>query len=102
MTGRYQIWKGVLRLITSWDTPRTEPNAIKVLRPIFGVGPDLFVYSFHFVIEPQSKLTNVENAHNYYLNLLIELGFFNLLILTALFIYIFIIGIKFIKTKSNP
>lgn len=103
MTGRYQIWKGVIRLITSWDTPRPETNVIKVLRPIFGVGPDLFVYSFHFVIEPQSKLTNVENAHNYYLNFLIELGFFNLFILTALFIYIFVIGIKFLeKTRLLP
>ena len=103
MTGRYQIWKGVIRLITSWDTPRTETNVIKALRPIFGVGPDLFVYSFHFVIEPQSKLTNVENAHNYYLNFLIELGFFNLFILIALLSYIVVVGIKFLeKTRLLP
>ena len=102
LTGRFQIWNGTMKLVKSWDTPVEEHGIKKALRPIFGVGPDLFVYSFHFVIEPQTKLINVEHAHNYYLHLLIELGFINLLLFSLLFLTIIIMGLSLInKHLSN-
>jgi len=97
LTGRFQIWNGTMKLVKSWDTPVEEHGIKKALRPIFGVGPDLFVYSFHFVIEPQTKLINVEHAHNYYLHLLIELGFINLLLFSLLFLTIIIMSLSLIK-----
>ena len=97
LTGRFQIWNGTMKLVKSWYTPVEEHGIKKALRPIFGVGPDLFVYSFHFVIEPQTKLINVEHAHNYYLHLLIELGFLNLLLSLLLFLSIIFMGINLIK-----
>ena len=101
LTGRFQIWGSSFSLLTSWDTPRSESTIFKIIRPIFGVGPDLFVYSFHFVVEPQTKLINVENAHNYYLNFLIELGILNLLIFSIFLLYLFFFGLKIINKSRK-
>lgn len=75
LAGRFSIWGSMLQLATSWDVPIEEPTINKVLRPLFGVGPDLLVYSFPFVGQPQSTLGVVDHAHNYELQLLGEQGF---------------------------
>ena len=101
LTGRLQIWKGTFKLLSSWDTPNTENTVTKLLSPIFGVGPDLFVYSFHFVMEPQTKLINVEHAHSYYLQILIEIGIFNFLLFNILFLIVIFLGLQIIRNQQS-
>jgi tetratricopeptide (TPR) repeat protein len=75
LAGRFSIWGSTLQLATSWNMPIEEPTANSLLRPLFGVGQDLFIYSFPFTEKPQSTLSLVDHAHNYELQLLIEQGF---------------------------
>jgi tetratricopeptide (TPR) repeat protein/O-antigen ligase len=75
LSGRFNIWGSTLQLATSWDVPVEESVFTSALRPLFGVGPDMLVYSFPFKGQPQSGLGIVDHAHNYELQLLIEQGF---------------------------
>ena len=75
LSGRFNIWESTLRMATRWDLPVEEPTANKLLRPLFGLGPDMYVYSFPLVGNPQTRLALVDHAHNYALQLLMEHGF---------------------------
>jgi O-antigen ligase len=75
LSGRLSIWGSALDLVTSWQLPIEEPTVNRMLRPLFGIGPDMFVYAFPLVGQPQSTLALVEHAHNYELQILIEQGF---------------------------
>jgi len=78
LAGRLNIWGDTLKLATSWDVPIDEPTANRILRPVFGLGPDIFVYSFPIVGKPQTKLAIVDHPHNYELMVLMEQGFVGL------------------------
>jgi len=84
LVGRFSIWESILKLATTWDMPREEPTANALLRPVFGVGPDMLVYAFPYVGEPQSKLSKVDHAHNIGLQTLAELGYLGLISLAAI------------------
>jgi tetratricopeptide (TPR) repeat protein len=94
LSGRFSIWKSTMKLATTWDMPLEEPTVNAMLRPLFGVGPDLFVYSFPFVGAPQTNLAKVDHAHNFPLHTLIELGFLGLAALTAITTLVVIAGIR--------
>ena len=79
LAGRLNIWGSTLKLATRWDVPIEEPVANSILRPAFGFGPDMFIYSFPFVSKPQTKLSILDHAHNYELQVLMEQGFVGLL-----------------------
>ena len=84
LQGRFNIWESTLDQATSWHTPLEEPTINRILRPLFGIGPDMFVYSWGFVGKPQSSLSMVDHAHNFLLQILIEQGFLGLLAFIAL------------------
>ena len=75
LAGRFNIWGSSLKLASSWDLPNEEPVANRVLRPLFGLGPDMYIYSFPLVGNPQTSLALVDHAHNYELQVLVESGF---------------------------
>ena len=79
LSGRFNIWGSTLKMATSWDLPVEEPIANRLLRPFFGLGPDMFVYAFPLVGQPQTSLALVDHAHNYELQILAEQGFVGLL-----------------------
>jgi tetratricopeptide (TPR) repeat protein len=83
LSGRFNIWESTLKMATRWDLPVDEPAANKLLRPLFGLGPDMYVYSFPLVGNPQTKLALVDHAHNYELQLLMEHGFVGFLAFMA-------------------
>jgi tetratricopeptide (TPR) repeat protein len=84
LQGRFDIWESSLRLATTWDVPIEEPAVNSLLRPLFGLGPDMYVYSFPFVGPSQSKLSLVDHAHNYEIQILMEQGFVGLIGFSAL------------------
>ena len=75
LSGRFNIWESTLKMATQWDLPVEEPTANKLLRPLFGVGQDMYVYAFPLVGKPQTNLSLVDHAHNYELQILAEHGF---------------------------
>ena len=79
LSGRFNIWGSTLQLATSWDVPVEESVFTSALRPLFGFGPDMLIYSFPFKGQPQSGLGMVDHAHNYELQLLMEQGFIGLI-----------------------
>ncbi|MCH8229243.1 MAG: hypothetical protein IIA53_02830, partial [Chloroflexi bacterium] len=79
LAGRLNIWGSTLKLATRWDVPIEEPVVNSILRPAFGFGPDMFIYSFPFASKPQTRLSILDHAHNYELQVLMEQGFVGLL-----------------------
>ncbi|MCZ6709853.1 MAG: O-antigen ligase family protein [Gammaproteobacteria bacterium] len=79
LAGRLNIWGSTLKLATRWDVPNEEPVANSILRPAFGLGQDMLVYSFPLAGKPQTRLAILDHAHNYELQVLMENGFVGLL-----------------------
>lgn len=105
LAGRFNIWESSVKLATQWPVPLEEPKSKKVLRPIFGLGPDMYVYSYPLVAQPSSWLRLVDHTHNYGLQILMEQGFLGLIGFTSLtgFLTIctFVIIKKYRQKKRN-
>ncbi len=84
LAGRFNIWGSSLKLATAWDSPIEDSAITGALRPVFGLGPDMYVYSFPLVGNPQTSLALVDHAHNYEIQILIEQGFVGFLGFMAL------------------
>jgi len=79
LDGRLNIWDSTLELATRRHVPAAEPPVIAFLRPVFGFGPDMFIYSFSLVQKPRAGLQVVDHTHNYPLQVLMEQGFLGLI-----------------------
>jgi len=79
LAGRINIWRPTFELATQWDVPSHESNRNKMMRPVFGLGPDMFVYSFPLVAKPRTGIAVVDHAHNYELQILMEQGWLGLI-----------------------
>jgi len=105
LAGRFNIWGSTLNLATRWYVPIEEPVANSVLRPVFGFGPDMFIYSFPFAGKPQTNLAILDHAHNFELQVLMENGFVGLLGFVAftglLVIAVFAIVRRFRSTRRG-
>jgi O-antigen ligase/tetratricopeptide (TPR) repeat protein len=87
LAGRFNIWESSLKMAASMELPVEEPAIINILRPLFGIGPDMFVYAFPLAGNPQTQLALVDHAHNYELQILVEqglVGFIGFVMLTGL------------------
>ena len=82
--GRSNIWNSTFELTKKWNVPAEEPSVNALLRPIFGLGPDMFIYSFPIVSNPRAGIQVVDHAHNYELQVLMEQGFIGLFGFTML------------------
>ena len=88
LEGRFNIWSSSLKLASEWDVPIEEPTVSSMLRPLFGLGPDMYVYSYPLVGQPSSWLRLVDHTHNYELQILMEQGYVGLLGFTTLTIFL--------------
>ena len=79
LNGRFNIWNSTLELTKKWNVPAEESAVNTLLRPMFGLGPDMFVYSFPIVSKPRTGIQAVDHAHNYELQVLMEQGFLGLI-----------------------
>jgi O-antigen ligase len=104
LDARFDIWSTALETATRWESPRDESSLSSMLRPVFGLGPDMFVYSYPLIAEPQSSTSLVDHPHNYELQILMEQGivglFFLLSVLTLIAITIYR-TITILKSQSN-
>ena len=79
LDGRFNIWDSTLRLATRWYIPTEESPVTTFLRPVFGFGPDMFIYSFSLIQNPRAGLQVVDHTHNYALQVLMEQGLLGLI-----------------------
>ena len=101
LTGRLNIWGSMLNQATNWEVPIEEPMANRVLRPIFGVGPDMLIYVYPLIGAPQSRLALVDHTHNYPLQVLMEHGFMGFIVFLAMAMLIGITIILLIRNMRN-
>ncbi|MEC9293214.1 MAG: hypothetical protein VYC65_02895 [Chloroflexota bacterium] len=88
LAGRFNIWNSSLKLATHWDVPIEEQTVNSMLRPLFGLGPDMYVYSYPLIGQPSSWLRLVDHTHNYELQVLMEQGFIGLIGFMSLTIFL--------------
>jgi len=99
LAGRFNIWGSSLKLATQWDVPLEEPAVNSMLRPLFGLGPDMYVYSYPLVGQPSSWLRLVDHTHNYELQVLMEQGFVGLIGFTTLTIFLTVSMFMIVKNS---
>jgi len=80
LDARFDIWGSTFDLATSWDTPQDDSGLRAALRPVFGLGPDMYVYSYAIAANPHSGIDLVDHPHNYELQLLVEQGLVGVLL----------------------
>jgi len=98
---RLLIWRSVLELTSTWQVPAEESTVNSVLRPVFGLGPEMLVYSFPFVDDPRTGIIKVDHAHNYPLNVLVETGYLGFITLVALVVLLIVSAVKTVKTART-
>lgn len=99
--GRSDIWQGSARLLNSWERPYEDSAVISGFRPIFGLGPEMYYYSYPLVANPQSGLTVVSHAHSLPLQLLLERGLAGLATFAALACAVLLAGISLIRNHRH-
>lgn len=98
LTGRLNLWGSTVELATEWPTPVDEPVVNRILRPVFGLGPDMFVYSYPLVGKPQSQLISVDHAHNHPLQILAEQGYAGFVLFIAASAFLILAGVKIVRS----
>lgn len=83
LSSRIQNWKNTLRLAQSWDVPQEEPTLKRIVRPLFGLGPEMFAYSYPLVGDPHPDRHFTAHPHNYPLWILMGQGFVGLVLLIS-------------------
>ena len=82
LSGREQIWSTSLRLAASRPWFAFEEGSPAVLRHLLGYGPDSFPAVYPLREEPslREKVRLTRDAHNQYINMLVEQGVLGLLV----------------------
>ena len=82
LSGRQQMWKTSLQIAVSRPWFTFEEGSPVVLRHLLGYGPDSFPYVYPLRQQPSLEKTVqlTGNAHNQYINMLVEQGVLGLLV----------------------
>ena len=87
---RVAIWESIFELTAGRDWEPDESGVAALYRPLIGYGPEMFFYSYPLGIDVEPYGTVAANAHNFPLQLLIELGLAGLvsfIVLSLLAVY---------------
>jgi tetratricopeptide (TPR) repeat protein len=82
--GRGPIWESALELSIRRDWSPAEPAMRTAVRPFVGYGPDMFYYAYPLGLEVDILGTVPQHAHNFYLQILMELGLLGLAMFAAM------------------
>ena len=85
LKARSEIWRTALSLTVNPKVPQEEPQLKTLLRPVYGLGPDMFVHSYPLAVSPRSDIELQVNAHNLPLHIFVSTGLFGLVSLTIIF-----------------
>jgi O-antigen ligase/Tfp pilus assembly protein PilF len=95
LSARVEYWQGSWQLILHHPWFEFDHLRWSFWRPLIGYGPDLFRYTYALVSPPTGSNLVPRwpyNAHNYFLNQGVELGFLGLLSSVSLFVSLFLVG----------
>ncbi len=84
LDARFDIWRTTLQTAMKWDVPQNESALSATLRPLFGLGPDMYIYAYPLAADPQIDNALVDHPHNYGLQILMEQGYIGLSLLVAM------------------
>ncbi len=84
LSGRIYIWKRSLAVIAARPWVEPESPWLLPVRHLFGYGPDLFLYALPLRWAPQSQEVVNASAHDYLLQVAVELGLMGALAFVAL------------------
>jgi O-antigen ligase len=106
LNGRGDIWRGSVRLMGSWEVQQAENKVRSLFRPVFGLGPEMYFYSYPLAANPQYTHpvlgeVLVSHAHNLPLQLLFEYGLLGLLSFVVMAVSILAAGMIVIWRKSD-
>lgn len=78
--GRATTWEGALKLVTTWERWPEESAAQRALRPIVGLGPDMYFYSYPLSLDNDPSRAGLffAHVHNFLMQILLEMGFLGL------------------------
>ena len=85
LKARSEIWRTALSLTVNPKVPQEEPQLKTLLRPVYGLGPDMFVHSYPLAASPRPGIELQVNAHNLPLHIFVSTGLFGLISLTIIF-----------------
>jgi O-antigen ligase len=100
-SGRAGIWRGAVELIQSRDVYPPESGVSTILRQAFGFGPETYVYSFPLTAKSDG-LRGADHAHNYPLQVLLEMGVIGLITLLALVGLILLTLVRLLWPGAGP
>ena len=102
LPGRIQNWRNTLKITQGWEVPKQESVLKRAARPLFGLGPEMYVYSYPLVGDPHTRQTFTAHPHNYPLLVLIGQGYvgFGLLISSTVLI-LFSVWISLRRLRSG-
>ncbi|MDA1257829.1 MAG: O-antigen ligase family protein [Chloroflexi bacterium] len=98
---RTDIWKGSARLLDSWEQQESESALASALRPVFGLGPEMFFYSYPLTANPQNGLEVVSHAHSFPLQVVLEVGIAGLVTFLTLTVAALATGLSFILRRGR-
>ena len=75
---RGENWIGAFKILGNWPTILDNSNS-NYGRMFVGYGPDTYIYLYPITVPIQEKIVISANAHNIFLNILIENGFIGLI-----------------------
>ena len=99
--GRTDIWLASVRLLDSWERPSEESDIASAMRPLFGLGPEMYYYSHPLVTDPKDGLIVAGHAHNWPLQIVLELGLAGLLTFAVLTLSVLIAGFSVIRSRRS-
>lgn len=101
--GRATTWGGALELAGSWERSPEESPARHALRPIVGLGPDMYFYSYPLSIDRDPSGTGLffAHVHNYPMQVLLELGFLGLGAFLALVLLTGYAGLMILRSEKK-
>ena len=99
--GRPDIWEGSLRLLNGWERPHEDSRVVSLFRPVFGLGPEMYYYSYPLVANPQNGFTVVSHAHSFPLQLVLETGLAGVATFSVLAVSVTIAGISLIRDRRR-
>ena len=84
LEGRREIWREVIELSTTWERQYPDEGVSRILRPVFGFGPDMLRFSAPLASNPRTSLEVVDHAHNRPLMVLAEQGWAGFIVFMAM------------------
>jgi tetratricopeptide (TPR) repeat protein/O-antigen ligase len=99
--GRGLIWESILDVSADRIWSPEESTGAGVVRTLFGYGPEMFFYAYPLGIDVDYSGSIAAHAHNYPLQIFVELGVLGLGSIIALALLVLYAGVQLLNTVKS-